>query len=148
MYTDTVTVFNRRLTEDGKILWYPTVIEGVHVTRQFAAGEAGYGRAADYRADALIPYIMMDGAPCVAGKLFLPAKLWRRADEPEMYVTFAGGEDFDFFVTEDWQSTDPVEDGAFDGGFYAYMLSTRDGVFAVAAVCRYNALPHFEITGR
>ena len=148
MYEDVVTVFDRRRTEDGRILWYPTVIEGVHVDASFAAGEAGYGRSRDCKAAVLIPYIRMEGAPTVAGKLVLPPRLWRQVDLPEMYVTFAGGEDFDFFVTEDWQSTDPVADDAYEGGFYGYMARTRDGVFAVAAVCRYDALPHYEVTGR
>lgn len=147
MYEDTVTVFNRRV-EEGKTTWYPTVIEGVHVDCSFAAASAGYGCGRDCKAAVMIPYIRMEGAPAVAGKLFLPPKLWRRVDEPAMYVTFTGGEDFDFFVTEDWVGTDPVEDGAYDGGFYGYMARTRDDVFAVAEVCRYDALPHFEVSGR
>lgn len=147
MYEDVVTVFNRRV-EDGKTQWYPTVIEGVHLAENCGAAEAGYGRGRDCRAAVLIPYIRMEGAPTVAGKLVLPPKLWRRVEEPAMYVTFAGGEDFDFFVGEDWLSTDPVDDGAFAGGFYSHMALTRDDVYAVTAVCRYDALPHFEVTGR
>ena len=147
MYEDVVTVFNRRV-EDGKTRWYPTVIEGVHLAENCGAAEAGYGRGRDCRAAVLIPYVRMEGAPYAAGKLVLPPKLWRRVEQPEMYVAFAGGEDFDFFITEDWQSTDPVDDGTFDGGFYGYMARTRDDVFAVAAVCRYDALPHYEVVGR
>ena len=147
MYKDTVTVFNRR-TVDGKILWYPTVIEGVHVDASFAGAEAGYGRKQDCRAAVLIPYIRLEGASAVAGKLVLPPRLWQQVDAPEMYLTFAGGEDFDFFITEDWQGTDPVADDGFDGGFYGHMAQTRDGAFAVASVCRYDALPHYEVVGR
>lgn len=147
MYEDIVTVFNRRV-ENGRTRWYPTVIEGVHVDREAAAGEAGYGRRYEGRAAVLIPYARIEGAPFVAGKMFLPPKMWRRAEGPEMYVTFAGGEDFDFFVTEDWQSTDAVDDDAWPGGFYAALARERDDVFAIAAVCRYGALPHFELTGR
>ena len=147
MYEDVVTVFNRRV-ENGGIRWYPTVIEGVQLSEQFAAGKAGYGRGRDSRAAVLIPYIRLDGAPTVAGKIVLPPKLWQRTDEPGLYVTFAAGEDFDLFLAGDWQSTEPVEDGAFPEGFYAHMANRRDDVYAVTEVCRYNALPHYEVTGR
>ena len=147
MYEDTVTIFNRR-TDAGRTLWYPTVIEGVHVDMSLGAARAAYGRGRDCRAMALIPYFRTEGAPVVAGKLFLPPRLWRQTDCPEMYVTFAGGEEFDFFIPEDWGSAQPVEDDAWDGGFYGHMARSRGDVFAVDAVCRYNALPHFEITGR
>lgn len=148
MYEDVVTVFDRRTDRDGRILWYPTVIEGTQLSEQFAAGEAGYGRGRDGRAAVLIPYSRLDGAPVVAGKVVLPPKLWQRAEQPEMYLTFTGGEDFDFFMSGDWQSTEPVDDGAFPEGFYAHMARARDDVYAVTVVCRYNALPHYEITGR
>ena len=49
MYEDVVTLFNRKVTDAG-VLWYPTVIEGVHVAPESVAAEAGYGRARDDRA--------------------------------------------------------------------------------------------------
>ena len=147
MYEDVVTLFNRKVTDAG-VLWYPTVIEGVHVAPESVAAEAGYGRARDDRAAVLIPYVWAGGAPCVGGKTYVPPKLWQKVEEPAAYVTFAGGEDFDFFITENWLGTEPVEDGAWPGGFYGYLAGQRDNVFAVTAVSRYKALPHFEVTGR
>ena len=147
MYKDTVTVFNRR-TESGKVLWYPTVIEGAHVDKTDAAGPGRYGWTQGGRAAVLIPYFRAEGAPTVAGKLYLPPRLWRRVETPEMYVTFAPGDEFDFFITGAWDGAAPVDDGQWPGGFYDGLCRERDDVYAVAAVCRYDALPHFEVTGR
>lgn len=147
MYRDTMTVFNRR-EQDGKILWYPTVIGGVHVDWDSAAGPGRYGWEQGGRAAALIPYFRVGGAITVADKLYLPPRMWRRAETPEMYVTFAAGDEFDFFIPEAWDGAGPVDDGDWPGGFYNGLCRSRDDVFAVAAVCRYNALPHFEVTGK
>ncbi len=147
MYDDTVTVFNRKITETGPI-WYPTVIEGVQFSWDAAPAPASYGWKRDDRAAVLVPYVPMEGAPLVAGKFYLPPKMWQRAAQPELYVTFAGGEDHDFFILGEWIDPEPAEDSRWPGGFYGHLCRTRDGVFAVTGVHKYGALPHFEITGR
>lgn len=147
VYEDVITVFDR-LERDGALLWYPTVIEGVHMDALAAAAAARYGQRSDGRATVLIPYFRVEGAVTLAGKLYVPPKLWQRVEEPELYVTFTGGESFDFFVGGAWEQPGPVEDGLWSGGFYDHMARTRDDVFAVTQVYRYNALPHFEVVGR
>lgn len=147
MYQDTVTIFNRKITQAGAV-WYPTVAEGVQLSWDAAPAAAGYGWKQGDRAVVLIPYVPMEGTPMVAGKLYLPPKMWQRVDEPELYVTFTGGEDFDFFIQGPWPDGEPVEDGKWDGGFYSHLCRIRDGVFAVTGCHKYNALPHFELTGR
>ncbi len=147
VYEDVITVFDR-WERDGRLLWYPTVIEGVHMDAAAAVGAAKYGQKLDGRASVLIPYFRVEGAVTLAGKLYVPPKLWQRVEEPELYVTFTGGERFDFFIAGPWEQPGPVEDEAWPGGFYGHMARERDGVFAVAEVYRYNALPHFEVVGR
>lgn len=147
MYEDTVTIFNRKVTEAGTV-WYPTVAEGVQVSWDAAPAQAGYGWKQDDKAVALIPYIPQEGTPAVAGKLYLPPKMWQKVEEPDLYVTFTGGEDFDFFLLGLWPDGEPVGDGQWAGGFYDHLCRTRDGVFVVTGVHRYGALPHFEVTGR
>lgn len=147
MYDDTVTIFNRKITQEGAV-WYPTVTEGVQVGWDAAPAHAGYGWKQDDEIVALIPYIPLEGTPAVAGKLYLPPKMWQRAEQPELYVTFTGGEDFDFFILGGWPDETPVEDSRWTDGFYDHMCRTRDGVFAVTGVHKYHALPHFALTGR
>lgn len=147
MYQDTVTIFNRKITQKGAV-WYPTVAEGVQLSWEAAPAAAGFGWKQNDRAAVLIPYIPQEGTPAVAGKLYLPPKMWQRVDEPELYVTFAGGEDFDFFILGAWPELEPVEDAQRPGGFYEHMCRTWDGTFAVTGVHKFNALPHFELTGR
>lgn len=147
IYNDTITIFNRR-TAGEETLWYPTVIEGVQLSVGQAQAAAGYGWKQAGQTVALVPYVPMEGTMTVGGKIYLPPKMWQRADEPELYVTFAGGEDFDFFLPGAWPEAGPFADGMWPGGFYEHLCRTRDGVWAVESVHRYGALPHFEIAGR
>ena len=147
MYRDTITIFNRR-TAGGETMWYPTVIEGVQLSVERALAAAGYGWKQAGRAVALAPYTPTEDVMTVGGKIYLPPKMWQRAEEPELYVTFTAGEDFDIFLPGPWTQTAPFGDGMWPGGFYEHLCRTRDGVFAVESVHRYRALPHFEIVGR
>lgn len=147
IFEDVVTVFNRKRSEEGTV-WYPTVIQGVQLGWERAGGLAGYGWKQADRAAVLIPYVPMEGASTVAGKIYLPPKMWQRVREPELYVTFTEGEDFDFFIPEAWTEAESVPDGQWPEGFYEHMCRERDGVFAVGSVHRYGAIPHFEIEGR
>ena len=147
MYNDTITIFNRKITREGTV-WYPTVAEGVQFSWDAAPAPSGYGWKRDDRATVLIPYVSTEGTALVAGKLYLPPKMWQRVEQPELYVTFADGEDFDFFLHGRWPEQEPVDDSGWPGGFYDHLCRTRDGVFAVSGVHRYNALPHFEVSGR
>ena len=143
MFQDMVTVFNRR---DG--LWYPTVIQGVHVEHSAGAGPAAYGGQRADSVTVLVPYVPVDGAVTVAGKVYLPPKLWQKVEEPERFITFASGEQFDFFVLGPWEETGPVSDEGWPGGFFDHLNRSRDGVFAISSAQRFGALPHFEIVGR
>ncbi len=147
IYNDTITIFNRKKGQEGDV-WYPTVIEGVQLSVERVQAAAGYGWKQTGETVALIPYVPLDGALTVKGKIYLPPKVWQKADEPELYVTFAQGEDFDFFVPGAWPEDEPVTDGTWPEGFYEHLCRERDGVWAVGSVHRYGALPHFEIVGR
>ncbi len=124
------------------------MIEGVQLSVERAQAAAGYGWKQSGRTVALVPYAPTEDVMTVGGKIYLPPKMWQRAEEPELYVTFAAGEDFDIFLPGPWTQTAPFGDGMWPGGFYEHLCRTRDGVFAVESVHRYRALPHFEIVGR
>lgn len=137
MYNDTVTVFNRK----GE-LWYPAVLEGVHlvVSRQALAARFGWQNAG--RALLLVP---VDRQGLVGGREYAPPKAWRQAPDPSALVTFDEADGACFFIRGGWDGPCPVPDGE---GLYDSLNRRRDGVFALAGVTRYRALPHFEITGR
>ena len=143
MFEDVVTVFNRK--ED---LWYPTVLKGVEVQAVRSAEPAEYGGREAGRVTVLAPYIQQEGAAVIAGKTYLPPKSWRQMEQPEKYITFATGEQFDFFLHGLWEGTEPVRDDDWPEGFFGRMDRERDGVYAIASAARYEALPHFEIEGR
>ena len=140
MFDETITLFNRRGDE-----WYPTVIEGVQLNTDRGSITARYGRECEDRAVLLAPYADDD---VVAGKTYLEPKKWRRLDEPGAFITFAGGEDFDFFLAGAWEGAGPVDDADFPRGFYDHMNRARDGVYAVTSVSKFNTIPHLEVTGR
>ena len=146
MYDETVTVFNRKRTESGDV-WYPTVVEGVHIAACAAGKNGRYGTETGDAVTVLIPYERTAAGPSVGGKPYLPSKAWQQAEEPGAAVTFSAGEGFDFFLRGLWEGA-PVQDGDWPEGFYAHMERAHDGVYAVSSVRRYGALPHFEIGGR
>ena len=143
MLQDVVTVFNRR---DG--LWYPTVLEGVHIQRRAAVEEDRLGTRRADEVLVLAPYTVEEGRITVGGKEYLPPRQWRRAAAPEGAVTFTCGEAFDILLLGRWEEDGPAEDSRWPEGFYGWLDRERDGVYALAAVKRFDALPHFELTGR
>ena len=107
-------------------MWYPTVVEGVKLLRD--------------RGVLLAPVI--DGA--VGGKVYVPPKVWAALETPEEAVTFAAGAAFDFILEGTWDNG-PVRDGDYPRGFYDHMNRVYDGVYAVAAVSRFDTIPHLEV---
>ena len=142
MFQDVATVFNR---QDG--LWYPTVLTGVQVQASEGGVPAALGGERTGAVTLLVPYV--PGEPDrVAGKAYLPPKKWRQGSEPENHVTFAAGERFDVLLLGPWEGTEPIRDDTWPEGFFARLRRERDGAYAVTAVRRFRALPHFEIEGR
>ncbi len=146
MYQDTVTLFNRRREPDGDV-WYPTVLRGVDLNVDHAALVAKYGSSCNDKAVLHIRYGWHDGR-VVGGKDYLTPMLWRRAEDPAGAITLQSGEDFDFFIEGAWPDETPVKDDDWPGGFYAHMVQTRDGVYAVSSAAKYSVIPHIEVMGR
>ena len=139
MFQDTVTVFNRR----GDV-WYPTVLKGVKLLVDRAGIAARYGAQANDKAVLLAP--LTDGS--LGGKAYVTPKVWAELEEPETAVTFAAGEEFDFLLAGAWPDG-VVPDGDYGPrGFYDFMNRTRDQVYAVTSVSRFDTIPHLEVTGR
>lgn len=148
MYSDTVTIFNRKTAADGSVRWHPTVLEGVDLNTDRAAIAARYGYESRDKAALHVPWVRGGDGPMVGGKRWLPPEDWRRQEDPAGAVTFAAGEAFDFFMEGAWDQAGPVRDADFRGGLYASLLRERDGVFAVTSAAMFSVIPHFEITGR
>lgn len=164
LYKQTVTLFNRVKGMYGEeILWYPTVLEGVHLFVDKSANWNSYGGQASDNTRLHVRYTLSDGGVFIrckdpdgsdkpAFKPWYEPKAWRRLDRPHDALTFAFGsnDDFDFFVEGAFEEFDsPISDAAFERkGFYNYMNARYDNVFAVTSVSKYDLIPHFVITGR
>ena len=150
MYKDTITLFNRKAGDEGDT-WFPTVIHGVHLNMDRAAILAKYGVESADSAVLHIRYVQEDENKLVCGKRWLPPKQWAELQDPSGVLTFATGNQFDFFWLGDWGSEAPVQDADHfpDTDFYTYMNHTHDYVFAVSSVGGpYSVIPHFEILGK
>lgn len=146
MYKDTVTLFNRKPGERGQgDTWYPTIIKGVNLNIDRAAILAKYGSESQDNAMLSVPYKRDGTNVIVAGKPWMPPKEWDRTEDA---VTFASGNDFDFFWKGEWDGGIVTDAEYLDEGFYNYMNRTRDYVFAVSSVAMYSVIPHFEIMGK
>ena len=149
MYIDTVTIFNRYRSTLGDI-WYPTVLKGVNLQIDKAAIIAKYGPESSDSAMLGIKYTLSDGKIMVGDKQYYLPTDWEYLpnDEHPDTITFRSGTNFDFFYAGEWKDENPISDNDFTNGYYNYMNSTYDNVFAISSVAKYSVIPHFEITGR
>lgn len=148
MYSDTVTIFNRYESRLGD-MWYPTVLHDVNVMADRSAIVQKYGEESKDNAVLNVQYNTEQNDIKIAGKIYLTPKAWDRQTNdllPET-ITFTPGEKFDFFFLGEWPE-DPVADDDYENGFYDYMNSAYDGVYAVTSVSKLGVIPHFEITGK
>lgn len=153
IYKQTVTIWNRVHYSYGEeMLWYPTVIENVHLIIDKSNGWDSNGGHAQDNARLHIRYQLSGGKILVAGKQWLEPKVYRKQDRPQDFITFAygDGDTFDFFMEGTADGFDnPVSDDMYSKkGFYNYMNSNYDNVFAITSVSKYNLIPHFEIMAR
>lgn len=151
MYSDTVTLFNR-YERDGVTLWLPTVLRGVDLNIDRAAIVAKYGEQSADNARLHVRYTPDAAGPIIQGKRYVPPKLWALQTEEEaaQSITFAGGNSFDFFAAAEWDEPAPILDDPSEwlDGFYNYVNSRYDYVFAISEVAMYSVIPHFEIGGK
>ena len=148
MYSDTVTIFNRYESRLGD-MWYPTVLRGVNFMSDRSAIVQKYGEQSKDNAVVNVRYDNVNGKVFVVGKEYFPPKEWDRQtnDMPTKTTTFTPREKFDFFYLGEY-SEEPISDDDYMEGFYDYMNSTFDGVFAITSVAKLDLIPHFEITGK
>lgn len=141
MYKDTVTLFNRAGTK-----WKVHKLTNVDLNADRAAILATYGETSSDNAKLHIK----DSNGTVNGLTYVEPMSYTGANGT---ITFRSGENFDFFMlgeynTAQGQAITEVDDTAYVDGFYNYLNSVRDYVFAISSVARYSVIPHFEIMGR
>ena len=151
MYTDTVTIFNRKRGKRGQgDMWYPSVLHNVNLNIDKASILAKYGADASDNAVLNVRYQTDGERKMVGEKPWLPPRAWQQSQDPTAALTFTDGEVFDFFWLGEW-SGGVVSDSDYGEyvSFYDYMNRTRDYVFAVTKVAGpYGIIPHFEIVGK
>jgi len=167
IYTQTITLFNRHIDnrkppksiygiDEDNIIWVPTVIRDVHLVMNRAKIISMYGENCT---DNVLLHIMYErnGADAViAGKTYMKPKIYAETSVDgygfEEYITFAMGDNFDFFMEGEWEELGNtnviISDSDYEPGFYNYMNHKYDNVFAITGCTKYSLIPHFEITGR
>ena len=91
------------------------------------------------------------GNVIVGGKQYILPKEYSKipAEDIAQYLTFKSGSEFDFFYVGEWDGNGPVADENYKKGFYDYMNSQYDNVFAISTASgAYDLIPHFEILGK
>jgi hypothetical protein len=149
MYNDTITLFNRHRTQSGT-MWYATVLHGVNVIVDKSAIIAKYGEKSQDSAVLNIRYRREDTDIYVGKKRYLPPKEWSRQmdDALSASITFASGQQFDFFMIGEWDGGAVVDDDTYTEGFYEHANRRYDFVFAITSVSQFSVIPHFEITAK
>lgn len=150
MYDTTITVFNHYKDKKKNVTWYPSILSNCNINMDKAAITAKYGSESKDNAALNIKCTAKDGSIYIGKKLWLPPKEWARQDVdllPQL-ITFADGQDFDFFYVGAWKEEEPIGDDDYGiDGFYNYMNKYYDYVFAISSSARYSVIPHFEVMG-
>ena len=144
MYKDVVTLFNRRRGTDSDS-WYATILYGVNLNIDRSTIVKTYGEQAQ---DLCVLNVALDGDR-IAGKRYLLPKEWQKDASPETAITFASGEDADFFWAGEWDGSSVIPDEGYGIiGFRDYMEKHFDNVFEVSSVSQFSVIPHLEVTGK
>lgn len=148
MYSDTITVFNRKASRLGD-MWYPTILRNVNLNIDKATLVQTYGENTADNVMLNVAYDLVDGVKTIGGKKYLLPKEWSKQthDDCAKTITFASGEDFDFFMVGEYPE-EPVNDDDYIDGFYNYMNKEYDEVYAITSVGIFSVIPHLQITGK
>lgn len=155
MYSDTITLFNRRKEENG-VVWYPTILHGVDLNADRGAIIAKYGEQSTDTASLHVKFSTSEEGDVIIGhdgerneirKKYHSPKRWRSLEDFSGTITFQDGNDFDFFAAGAW-ADEPIPDLNYVDGLYAYMNKKYDHVYAITSVAKYSVIPHFEILAR
>lgn len=149
MYNRTITLFNRYDSRLGDT-WYPTVLKNVDLNIDKASIVARYGAESTDNAILHVKYELIGGEIYIQGKKWLPPKKWDNQINEDLpnSLTFTDGSKYDFFYFGEWDTT-PISESNYPEGFYGYMNTNYDFVFAITSVGGpYTVIPHFEILGK
>ena len=148
MYKDTVTLFNRYVDSIGNTMWFPHVLTDVNINIDKAVINSKYGEESKDNAVLNVKFTVKDNKNKVGNLVYLNPKEWERQvnDELPNFITFKGGNDFDFFVVGKYDSEEFIEDEK--GTFFREIQQEYDYVFAVTSVAKYDLISHFEILGK
>ena len=148
MYKDTVTIFNRYVDSMGNTMWFPHVLTDVNINIDKAVINSKYGEESKDNAVLNVKFTVKYNKNKVGNLVYLNPKEWERQvnDELPNFITFKGGNDFDFFVVGNYDSEEFIEDEK--GTFFREIQQEYDYVFAVTSVAKYDLISHFEILGK
>jgi len=75
-------------------------------------------------------------------KAYVEPKVYASLEDPSDYFTLTP--EVDFIYEGEWDKA-PVEDDAYDSGFYHMMNEEKDGVHMIQTNQYFTLIPHFEI---
>lgn len=136
MFDRTVTVFNRNGDK-----WLPRTIEGVFVSQDMGYLLREYGAVEN--ATAAIHFPLTGGK--IGEYVYDKPKEWESLVSKDGHITIRGGEQYDLVLLGEWESAAEIDDSDYSKGFYHYLRTTRDGVWAVTKCAEFRVIPHLEV---
>lgn len=151
MYSDTVTLFCRGHTDSGDV-WYPYILHDVDLNVDRGYIMKVYGADASDNASLHMRCAGTgQSGHTIDGRSYVLPKAWDDVapEDKSGYITLQGGTNFGFFMVGDYGSEEPVSDDDYRMGFYQYMNSQHDGVYAITSVSGpFSLIPHLEVLGK
>ena len=148
MFNDTITLFNYEHTIDGD-KWHGHIIHGADVIVDKASVIAKLGENASDTAKVHIHYVRQSGEIFVDGIKYVLPKEYARLEDKADVLTFTESKDFVFLGEyEELEIDDEDYQTSKVNGFYEYMNSHYDHVYAITKVALYKEIPHFEIMAK
>lgn len=152
MYQDTVTIFNRYVSNAGD-MWFPKMLKKVDLNIDKASVVRRYGENTADSAILHIAYLNKEGITSIYADnekefVYKKPKEWEKQtnDLLSETITFNDGLKFDFMFAGEWPDLTPINDNEYINGFYNFMNKNYDDVYAITSVSKFSVIPHFEIT--
>ena len=141
MYDKTITIFNLDLSDNNT--WRKTTIEGCDAVPTDGWNLSTVGQQNASTLSVLVNcnwnkiFATTDG-----DKQFLEPKVYKEAQNKDVYLTFNA--DTDFIVLGDIELPSMLDED-YDSGLYNYVNKTYDGVYLINNYTYYSLIPHYEV---
>lgn len=146
MYRDSITLFMRK-PSNGVDTWKAARLENVDLNADRGAIIRQYGANSTDTAQLHIKYTVANNQIKIGRYTYLEPKKYTQSSTDDG-ITLASGNNFGFFIEDEWDGSNTISDADYPDGFYNYANQRFGRCYAITSVARYSVIPHFEVLAK